>query len=104
MQAVGSSLRDGGELLLYGALSGFDVVLDARDLGFGRKINVSVFTLYQFLKTQEDFDNATREVFKLLENKVFDPLVGQKFDLANFQDAIIASQEVARGGKVLVVG
>ncbi|KAH9552828.1 hypothetical protein CY35_09G087300 [Sphagnum magellanicum] len=75
---VAASVRDGGQVNIYGVLGGYDAIV-----GFGEYID---------------------EVSKLMEAKIIVPLAGKTYDLADFQLAIKKSTEVARGGKVILTG
>ncbi|CAK9882957.1 unnamed protein product [Sphagnum jensenii] len=52
----------------------------------------------------EIFEEYIDKVSKLIEAKIIVPLVGETYDLADFQLAIKKSTEVARGGKVFLSG
>nr|PNR32063.1 hypothetical protein PHYPA_026188 [Physcomitrium patens] len=97
---VCASVRWGGQVLVYGVLSSVDATVAITDLFRG--VHVTGWILYNFspdpAKRQEYIEN----VAKLLEEKVIVPLEGEKFDLADFKAAMNKTEEVGRGGKVLL--
>jgi NADPH:quinone reductase-like Zn-dependent oxidoreductase len=98
---VTASVRDGGQVFLYGVLGGYDATVGVGDLLF-RRVRVAGWALTD--SVPERFEEYIDEVSKLIEAKIIVPLVGETYDLADFQLAIKKSTEVARGGKVFLTG
>lgn len=99
-KAVVASTRDGGQVFVYGFLGGYEAVVGLLDLL--RQVHVTGWALYNFWENKEKRKEFVEEVWKLLEAKVLEPYTGEKFDLAEFEEAIKKSKEVGRGGKVLL--
>lgn len=97
---VCASVRWGGQVFVYGVLSSFDASVAITDLFRG--VRLSGWILYNFSPDEAKQKEYTDAVAKLLEEKVIEPLVGEKFDLADFKAAIKKTEEVGRGGKVLL--
>ncbi|KAH9552111.1 hypothetical protein CY35_09G046800 [Sphagnum magellanicum] len=97
---VTASVRDGGQVFIYGALGGWDAIVGVGDLFRG--VRVAAWALPN--SVSERFEEYIDEVSKLIEAKIIVPLVGETYDLADFQLAIKKSTEVARGGKVFLKG
>jgi NADPH:quinone reductase-like Zn-dependent oxidoreductase len=95
---VAASVRDGGQVFIYGVLGGYDAIVGVGDLFRG----VRVAGWFLFNGLTERFGEYIDEVSKLMEAKIIVPLAGETYDLADFQLAIKKSTEVARGGKVLL--
>lgn len=90
-------MRDGGQVFAYGVLGSTDAIIGIWDLFRG--VSIRAWTLYSRIAARDNFIKLTT---KYLEEKVFEPLVGEKFDLADFKIAIEKSLSVGRGGKVLL--
>jgi NADPH:quinone reductase-like Zn-dependent oxidoreductase len=60
-------------------------------------------TPYMVNMNQEKRDAFFARVMDLLEKKVIVPFSGRKFPLAQVKEAVAASGEVGRGGKILLV-
>lgn len=99
-KSVLASTRRGGQVLVYGVLAGDEAVVRINDLL--RQVHVTGWMLRNYWDIEERRKEFVEEVWKLLEAKVLEPYTGQKFDLANFKEAIRRSEEVGRGGKVLL--
>lgn len=99
-KSVLASTRRGGRVLLYGALAGDEAVVRINDLF--RQVHVTGWILSNYWDLEEKRKEYVEEVWKLLEAKVLEPYTGVKFDLADFKDAMRKSEEVGRGGKVLL--
>ncbi|CAK9882958.1 unnamed protein product [Sphagnum jensenii] len=97
---VTASVRDGGQVFVYGVLGGWDATVGVGDLFRG--VRVAAWALPNSLP--ERFEEYIDKVSKLIEAKIIVPLVGETYDLADFQPAIKKSTEVARGGKVFLTG
>jgi len=97
---VAASVRDGGQVFIYGVLGGYDAIVGVGDLFRG--VHVAAWSLFNGLT--ERFGEYIDEVSKLMEAKIIVPIAGETYDLADFQLAIKKSTEVARGGKVILTG
>jgi NADPH:quinone reductase-like Zn-dependent oxidoreductase len=97
---VTASVRDGGQVFIYGVLGGWDATLAVGDLFRG--VRVAAWALLN--SVVERFEEYIDKVSKLIEAKIIVPLVGESYDLADFQLAIKKSTEVGRGGKVFLTG
>jgi NADPH:quinone reductase-like Zn-dependent oxidoreductase len=97
---VTASVRDGGQVFIYGVLGGWDATLGVGDLFRG--VRVAAWSLRN--SVPERFEEYIDEVSKLIEAKIIVPLAGETYDLADFQLAIKKSTEAARGGKVFLTG
>jgi NADPH:quinone reductase-like Zn-dependent oxidoreductase len=97
---VTASVRDGGQVFIYGVLGGWDETLGVGDLFRG--VRVAAWSLRN--SVPERFEEYIDEVSKLIEAKIIVPLAGETYDLADFQLAIKKSTEAARGGKVFLTG
>ncbi len=97
---VTASVRDGGQVFIYGVLGGWDATLGVGDLFRG--VNIAGWALHNSIveRSEEYID----KVSKLIEAKTIVPLEGESYDLADFQLAIKKSTEDARGGKVFLTG
>jgi len=97
---VCASVRDGGQVFVYGVLSGWDVTVGMGDLF--RRVHLTAWTLFRDLAIPERRRVFIHDVSKLIEDKIIEPNVGETYDLADFQLAIKKSEEVGRGGKVFL--
>lgn len=97
---VGASVRWGGQVFVYGVLSSFDATVAITDLFRG--VRLSGWILYNQSPDQSKRKEYVEGVAKLLEERVIVPLEGEKYDLADFKTAIAKTEEVGRGGKVLL--
>ncbi|CAK9250981.1 unnamed protein product [Sphagnum jensenii] len=68
----------------------------------GEGVCVTQWNLYHERASAERRKAFTDGVSKLMEAKIVVPLVGETYDLGDFQLAIKKTLEVARGGKVLL--
>jgi NADPH:quinone reductase-like Zn-dependent oxidoreductase len=87
-------------VFIYGALSGWEATVGVGDLFRGVKL--TAWYLYKELSSPERRRVFINDVSKLIEDKIIEPLVGETYDLADFQLAIKKSEEVGRGGKVFL--
>lgn len=101
LQVVAASVRDYGDVYVYGMISSPDVVVAARDLM--RKVNVTFWNLTRFLKDELKKQDLSEAMPKLFENQVLTPLVGKKFHFSQFEKAVIESMVSGRSGKVLLL-
>ncbi|CAK9238299.1 unnamed protein product [Sphagnum troendelagicum] len=97
---VTASVRDGGQVFVYGVLAGWDATVGVGDLFRG--VRVAGWIVPNSFA--ERFEEYIDKVSKLIEAKIIVPLEGETYDLADFQLAIKKSTEVARGGKVFLTG
>ncbi len=97
---VVASVRDGGQVFLCGSLGGNDITIGMGDLFRG--VCVTQWNLYHEMASAERRKVFTDGVLKLMEAKIIVPLVGETYDVGDFQLAIKKTLEVARGGKVLL--
>ncbi|KAH9571707.1 hypothetical protein CY35_02G107300 [Sphagnum magellanicum] len=95
---VCASVRDGGQVFVYGFLAGWDATVGVGDLFRG--VHLTAWNVYRELAIPERRRVFIHDVSKLIEDKIIEPNVGEIYDLANFQLAIKKSEEVGRGGKV----
>jgi NADPH:quinone reductase-like Zn-dependent oxidoreductase len=97
---VTASVRDGGQVFVYGVLGGWDATVGVGDLFRG--VRLAAWILPNSIA--ERFEEYIDKVSKLIEAKIIVPLEGETYDLADFQLAIKKSTEVGRGGKVFLTG
>jgi hypothetical protein len=81
-------------------LGGWDATLGVGDLFRG--VRVAAWALRNSIA--ERSEEYSDKVSKLIEAKIIVPLVGETYELADFQLAIKKSTGVARGGKVFLTG
>lgn len=55
-------------------------------------------------KSTEEKKEILKTVMGLLESEVIQLPVGEKFDLADYENALKKQQEIGRAGKVMLVG
>lgn len=99
-KSVVASTRRGGHVFVYGVLAGDEAVVGINDLF--REVHITGWILTSYWNVEERRKEFVEEVWKLLECKVLEPYTGEKYDLADFKEAIKKSEEVGRGGKVLL--
>ncbi|KAH9559493.1 hypothetical protein CY35_06G062300 [Sphagnum magellanicum] len=97
---VAASVRDGGQVFIYGVLAGWEATVGVGDLFRG--VHLTAWYLTKELAIPERRRVFINDVSKLIEDKIIEPLVGETYDLADFQLAIKKSEEVGRGGKVFL--
>ena len=101
-KTVGSCVRSGGTVFVYGSLGGtFDATVGMVDLFRGVKLLGWSLGNYE---EQNGPTVVTREVGRLMEEKVVEPLSGERFDLADIEEALKCSEKNTSGGKVLLTG
>lgn len=93
-------MRRKGQVFVYGVMGGTKATVGISDLF--REVSVTGWILTNRWDDKEVRDKLIKVTLKYLEDKVLEPLVGEKFDLANFKEAIKKSEDVGRGGKVLL--
>lgn len=103
-KVVVESMRDGGTVLVYGLLGSFHLEASISTLIF-RGVKLQGFWLSSWAQElpPSEVGQIGAHVMSLLEQKVISPLVGEKFPLHQFKEAILKSLEPGRGGKVLLV-
>lgn len=100
-KTVCGCVRNGGEVIVYGAMSGsYDVSCGLRDLF--RNVKVTGWFLFNAFEEESQWRLLEERVGKLLEQKVMVPLGGDIFDLGDVQAALRRSEEVGQTGKVLL--
>jgi NADPH:quinone reductase-like Zn-dependent oxidoreductase len=97
---VCASVRDGGQVFIYGVLAGWEATVGVGDLFRG--VNLTAWYLTKELGIPERRRVFINDVSKLIEDKIIEPVVGETYDLADFQLAIKKSEEVGRGGKLFL--
>jgi NADPH:quinone reductase-like Zn-dependent oxidoreductase len=97
---VVASVRDGGQVFVFGNLGGNDITVGVGDLLRG--VRLTGWNLYHAMTSAERRKVFTNGVSKLMEAKIIVPLKGETYDLADFQLAIKKSTDVSGGGKVLL--
>ncbi|CAM6050344.1 unnamed protein product [Sphagnum compactum] len=97
---VCASVRDGGQVFVYGILAGWDATVGVGDLFRG--VHLTGWIVYRELAIPERRRVFIHDVSKLMEDKIIEPNVGETYDLAHFRLAIKKSEEVGRGGKVFL--
>eukprot|EP00897_Mesotaenium_endlicherianum_P004601 jgi/Mesen1/4169/ME000219S03298 len=107
-KVVAACVRDRGQVLVYGALAGGDVLVSATDLLF-RGVTMRGFYLYRWLEGKFPTPEKLREfgeqhMMQLLAKGVMKPPVGPVFKLEDFKAAVQESQKSGQKGKVLLVG
>ncbi|KAL2653308.1 hypothetical protein R1flu_021436 [Riccia fluitans] len=100
-KAVTASVRRGGQVFIYGVLSSRDATVRITDLF--REITVRGWILSNYWWSEEKRNMYIEEALEYLGDKVMEPQTGEKFDLAEFKEAITKSEEVGKRGKVLLV-
>ncbi|KAL3698648.1 hypothetical protein R1sor_012724 [Riccia sorocarpa] len=98
---VAASVRGGGHVFVYGSLASRDLIVSIPDVLRG--VTVRGWSLLVEWVLPEKRKIYSQETLEYMESKVIQPLAGEKFDLAQFKEAIKKSEEVGRGGKVLLV-
>ena len=102
--SITSSVRVGGTVIIYGAMSGLEFKGNVVDCLF-RSVAVSGFWLPVWLGTLANEKRAAvfSEIVALLADGTVTPLAGETFELNDIVKAVAHSQIPARGGKVLLV-
>lgn len=109
LDAVGGSftkticecVRGGGEVVVYGAMSGsYDVSCGLRDLF--RNVKVTGWLVFNLFEDEKKWGPFVESIAKLMEERIMLPLVGETFDLGDIQLALKRSEQVGQLGKVLL--
>ena len=89
LQIVVESVRDDGTVLLYGLLSSLNAEIGISDLLF-RGVKVHGFWMSRYVGQlgPGEFKEVVGNMIGLLSDKVIDPMVGEKYTLDQFKDAI----------------
>lgn len=101
---VSGGLRDGGLLLVYGALTGLEFTGSVVDALF-RGVTYKGWWMLPWLEAQtaERKKAINDEIFAYMLDKTLVPNSGETFPLEKIVEAVAKSQQVGRGGKVLLV-
>lgn len=101
---ISGAVRDGGSVLIYGAMSGLEFTGSIVDVLF-RSVTVRGFWLNVYLSklAPERKSAVFAEIISWLADGSVVPFSGQRFPLKDVVAAVQASQASARGGKVLLV-
>lgn len=97
-------VADGGELVVYGLLSGDEVVLPASGVVF-RDVRVRGFSRLRAMKAMEPARRAavTAEILALAQEGLFDSTIEATYPLEEVRDALRHHLRPDRRGKVLLV-
>jgi NADPH:quinone reductase-like Zn-dependent oxidoreductase len=101
---LASAVRPEGQVLVFGALGGRQSdAISVRDTLF-RGVIVTGFWLGRFMRSLDDAgrQRVLADVMELLVKKVFKPRAGDIFPLEKVNEAIQASLQSGRSGKVLL--
>jgi trans-2-enoyl-CoA reductase len=103
-QRITGGLRNGGTVLIYGAMAGLEFTGSIVDVLF-RGIAVKGFWLNLYLGslTAERKGEVFSEVMAALSDASLVPYSGKRFPLTDVVEAVKASQAEARGGKIILV-
>ncbi|CAM6126873.1 unnamed protein product [Calypogeia fissa] len=96
-KAVAASVRNEGQVFVYGSLSSNDATVSIPNLRRG--ISLKSWTI---AKVWDDREDVSKQTIQYLEDKTFELISGEKLDLADFKTSIEKSEQVGRGGKVLL--
>jgi NADPH:quinone reductase-like Zn-dependent oxidoreductase len=115
-KAIVSGVRDGGKVVIYGAMSGLDFVGGIPDVLFrGVSIHgfwLSTYALFQDVCSPQRWlehlgperqKRVFLQVLELMASGVVTPYVGESFPLENIAEAFKKATASARGGKVLLI-
>ncbi|KAG0607990.1 hypothetical protein M758_8G069700 [Ceratodon purpureus] len=102
-KTIAASVRDDGQVFLYGVLAGYDATVSAIDLVF-RRVDVKGWVLYTKAMNQSDRCQAIApEVAPLLRDGIIPVPKTVKYDLTDFKKAMAKAEEPGFAGKVLLV-
>jgi NADPH:quinone reductase-like Zn-dependent oxidoreductase len=87
-------------VFIYGVLAGWEATVGVGDLLRG--VHLTGWYLTKEFRIPERRRVFINDVSKLIEDKIIEPVVGETYDLADFQLAIKKSEEVGRGGKLFL--
>ena len=100
-KTVGSCVRSGGTVFVYGSLGGtLDATVGMLDLFRG--VTLLGWILSDYIEEEKRRTVFTHAVGKLMEEKVVEPLSRERFDLADIEEALKCSGKNIGGGKVLL--
>ena len=97
---LAASVRDDGQVFLYGVLSGFSTTLDSMDLIRG--VSVTGWVLYR-RGLSYNIETLATEVALLITDGIIKVAQVEKYDLTDFKQAIAKAAEPARSAKILLV-
>ena len=97
-QTLGLCTRDGGQILVYGVLSGMESSVNVMDLFRGVQLNG--YTLLTVLSARESRDACAAEVAALMKEGVVPTAKVEKFELKDFKKAIARAQKAPSTVKV----
>ncbi|CAM6084932.1 unnamed protein product [Calypogeia fissa] len=97
---VASCVRDGGQVLVYGSLSGTRSVIELADLR--REVAISYFKVNDFGDDIPIREETASNVLHLLSNKIIEPQIRKTYPLEEFREAIKEAERDSRGGKVFL--
>ncbi|KAK9916376.1 hypothetical protein WJX75_001994 [Coccomyxa subellipsoidea] len=104
IESVLDSIRAGGRVLLYGALGGPEVRYGVIKVIYAAK-KVEGWLLFHWLhRGGSDGKKDLQKVWDLFLDGTIQPYTGEVFPLEKTVDAVKASLNVGRGGKVLIEG
>lgn len=99
-----ASVRDGGVLLLYGAMADFKFVGNVPDILF-RDVKIHGFWLNVWLSSIGDRrQEILKETMEFMLDGTLSPYTGEKYPLEQVKEAIREAGRPGRGGKVLLEG
>lgn len=101
-----TSLRKGGTVLLYGAMSGATANFDVRDVLYGGK-TITGFAILRWLPEQKaagTWQQKAQELFQMFVDGVLKAPHGKVFPLEQAADAVGESMRHGKGDKVLLKG
>jgi NADPH:quinone reductase-like Zn-dependent oxidoreductase len=101
--ALSNAVRDGAWIYNYGLISGLVCQVSGPSVLF-RDIRFKGFwvTTYLLKMTHEERSAFFKELLDLMEKKILVPFAGNKYPLDQVKEAVKASNEVGRGGKILL--
>lgn len=103
---VVTSLRKGGTVLQYGAMSGPRAEFDVRDVLYGGK-TITGFAILRWLPQQKaagTWQQKAQELLQMFVGGVIRTPAGEVFPLEQAADAVEESMKRGKGGKVLLKG
>jgi trans-2-enoyl-CoA reductase len=99
---LAASLRDGGQLFMYGKLSGTDHTLSTVDLW--RDVKVSPWAIYnKVMPSAEKSHAVAAEVAPLVKQGVIPVAKCERFALEEFKKALEAAEKVGGSKKIMLV-
>jgi mitochondrial enoyl-[acyl-carrier protein] reductase / trans-2-enoyl-CoA reductase len=102
---ITASVRPGGTVIIYGAMSGLTATFDIPSVLF-RGVSIRGFWLIPYVDSlaKEEREKCMNDVMQLLADQVIVPYAGERFPLEKAQEAMEEASKAARGGKVLLEG